>query len=476
MPQRLAPARRLSRRALLRAALAGAAGSALPAASPAAARAPAAPLARADADVAVVGAGAAGLAAAAALRAGGATVAVVEARDRVGGRVWTSAARPDLALDLGASWIHGASPRNPVAALARELGVATRATDYDNLIAYDQDGVAVSAARHQALDARLEELLAAAGTAGAARERAGKPDISLQQGLDGALRGRRLRPAERRELDYALNTSVEHEFAADAAELSLAHYDAGFAAFPGGDVLFPQGYGQIAAGLARGLDVRLGHVVRRVAHGGGVEILTSRGAVRAGRAVITLPLGVLQAGDVQFDPPLPQAKRAAIAALGSGVLNKLYLRFPQVFWERDYELLGYMAPRKGEWAEWLNMAFYLDRPVLLGFNAGSYGRASEALDDRALVAAALRALRAIYGRAVPEPTGYLRTRWAADPFARGSYSFVAVGAGPETHGALAAPVGRVLVFAGEHTSAEHPSTVHGAILSGRRAAAEALAG
>lgn len=427
-------------------------------------------------DVAVVGAGAAGLAAAADLRAAGRRVAVLEARGRPGGRVWTSGALPGLALDLGASWIHGVTPANPVAALAGALGVATLPTDYERLLTYDLDGAAVGEGRHAALDARLDGLLAAAAEAAAVRREAGLPDISLQRAIDVALGGRRLGPAARRELAYALNTTVEHEFAADAAELSAAHYDAGFGAFPGGDALFPGGYGQIIAGLARGLDVRLGHEVRRLVYGdGGVRLATTRGELVAARAVITLPLGVLQAGAVAFEPALPAATRAAIAALGSGVLNKLYLRFPRVFWDREPELLGFMAARKGEWAEWLNLAHYLDAPVLLGFNAGSYGRALEAQDDRAVVAAALRTLRAIYGRDVPEPLGYLITRWGADPFARGSYSFVAVGAGPATHAALGAPVAGRLFFAGEHTSAEHPSTVHGAILSGRRAAREIMA-
>lgn len=471
--------RPLTRRGLLRAALAvlafagaGGAGSV----AKAGASAPAVSRRQNVLDVAVIGAGAAGLAAAAALQAAGYSVAVLEARERIGGRVWTSDGLPGLALDMGASWIHGASPANPVAALARRLGVATLPTDYDNLLAYDRDAAPVDDERHAAIDARLAGVLAAAEAEAAARRRSGRPDISLQRAVDTALAGRRLDATGRRELAYALNTTIEHEFAADAAQLSLLHYDAGFGAFPGGDVLFPRGYGQIVAALARGLDVRLGHVVRRVVYGAdGVRLLTSRGELRAERAVVTLPLGVLKSGAVRFEPALPAPRLAAVRALGSGVLNKLYLRFPRVFWDREYELLGFMAERKGEWAEWLNVAFYLDEPVLLAFNAGSYGRALEALDDRAIVAAALKTLRTIYGPTVPEPRGYLASRWAADPFARGSYSFVAVGAGPNTHSTLAAPVGQRLFFAGEHTSPDHPSTVHGAILSGRRAAEEVKA-
>jgi monoamine oxidase len=462
----------LSRRTLLRASLAGLVGTAFAPAAALEARAPAIGARQSALDVLVIGAGVAGLAAAAELERGGARVAVLEARDRAGGRVWTSEGLPGLRLDLGASWIHGAAPGNPVAALARELRIATLPTDYDNLQAYDSDGSPVGEGRHAAIDDRLAVLLARAAEVGTRR---GGERLSLQQGLDTALAGRRLSPSERRELDYALNTTVEHEFAADAAELSLRGYDAGFGAFPGADRLFPEGYAQIVEGLARGLDVRFGQAVRRVVYGSaGVELNTATGMLRAERVVVTLPLGVLQAGDVRFEPPLSPSRVAAIDALGSGVLNKLHLRFPRIFWERDVELIGYLSERKGAWAEWLNLAFSTGEPLLLGFNAGSYGRATEAMGDRALIAAAMSTLRTIYGPRIPAPLGFLRTRWGRDPFARGSYSFVAVGAGPESHAALAAPLAGRLFFAGEHTSAEHPSTVHGAILSGRRAAAEIL--
>lgn len=424
-------------------------------------------------DVVVIGAGAAGLAAAAELARAGVRVAVVEARERIGGRVWTRRDAAGLALDMGAAWIHGATPANPVAALAQRFGAATLPSNYANLLIYDAAG-RIDERRHATLDARLDAALAAAAAERAARTRDGRPDIALQAAIEpiaGALN-----PSARRELDYALNTIVEHEFGADTAQLSLLHYDAGFGAFPGGDVLFADGYGQIIAGLAEGLAIHLGAVVQLVAHSaGGVRVQTSRGELHAARAVVTLPLGVLQAGTVRFEPELPAARLAATGRLGSGVLNKLYLRFPRRFWAREYELLGYVGERRGAWAEWLNLAAYVDQPVLLGLNAGSYGRALEARDDRAIVAEALATLRAMYGDAVPEPTGYTLTRWASDPFARGSYSFVAVGAGPADHAALAAPQGDRLFFAGEHTSAEHPSTVHGAILSGRRAAAQLLA-
>jgi len=433
---------------------------------------PAASPRRADADVLVIGAGMAGLGAAAALKAQGVDVLVLEARQRLGGRVWSNA---DLGmpLDLGASWIHGVTG-NPLSALAREQGLVTASTDYENLLAYDADGAEVDDARHARIDARLAALMRQAQAQRRDLRRANQPDVSLQAAFDTALAGMRLTADERRELDYAVNTIIEHEYAADVTELSLLHYDAG-QSFGGGDALFPEGYGRIVEGLARDLRIERGAVVQQVSHGAGeVRAQTSRGVFRAGYAVVTLPLGVLQANAVRFAPDLPAPMRQAAARLGSGVLNKLYLRFPRVFWAREYEFLGYMASRKGEWTEWLNLAFYTGAPVLLAFNAAAYGRASESMSDAAFVGAALDTLRTIYGPRIPEPTGFLRTRWATDPFARGAYSYMPPGATPADRQLLATPLHGRLFFAGEHTSVEHPATVHGALLSGRRAAREIL--
>ncbi|NJN93924.1 MAG: FAD-dependent oxidoreductase [Anaerolineales bacterium] len=169
---------------------------------------------------------------------------------------------------------------------------------------------------------------------------------------------------------------------------------------------------------------------------------------------------------------MPASKTAAIRRLGMGLLNKTYLRFPEAFWDDEHDLLGYIGERKGEWAEWLNIYKYTGQPILLGFNAGRYGRQIEKLSDEQIVGAAMNTLRAIYGNDVPDPTASLITRWASDPLAGGSYSYLPPGATEADREALAEPVAERLFFAGEATASDYPATVHGALLSGRRAAAE----
>jgi monoamine oxidase len=418
------------------------------------------------ADVLVLGAGMAGLSAARELTRRGHRIIVLEARDRIGGRTWTDDTL-GLPLDLGASWIHG-TRGNPLTKLADEVGAKRVRTDYDNITRYASDGRQLSARE----DAEIEEILETLAALIAEWQEEYEDDVSLQAAIQTYLKAEDLSADTLRKVWYAVDTAIEHEYAADVAELSLYWFD-NAEEYGGGDVIFPGGYGQLVSHLADGLDIRLGHIVRSVEAGSsGVRIQTDQGQFEADKAVVALPLGVLKGQDISFNPPLPAEKRRAMARLGFGVLNKVYLQFEQVFWEADAHLLGYVSERKGEWCEWLNLAPLVDAPVLLGFNAGRFGLEIESWSDGQVVASALSVLRRIYGPGVPEPRGWLVTRWGRDPFARGAYSSLMPGASPDDYDILAAPVGKRLFFAGEHTHREHPATVHGAYLSGLRTAEE----
>jgi len=414
---------------------------------------------RTKVDVIVIGAGIAGLTVARTLVDRGVDTLVVEGRDRLGGRVHTDRSL-GIPLDLGASWIHGVTD-NPITALAERAGMRTVKTSYDSGTLYGADGK--RRMDEYALEDQLEKLLDDVEGAG-----------SLGDALERRLR--KLSPARRLDLQYALHAGIELEYAASIDELSLEEYDEGLED-EGGDVVFPDGYDVLATSLARGLDVRLGHEVTRIVHGtDGVRIVTAHGQLTADRAVITIPLGVLQAGRIAFDPVLPAGKLFALDHLGMGVLDKCYLRFDDAFWrDDDTDWIGRVSDPPGQWAEYLNLQRVLGQPLLLAFNAGPVARAIEPLDDPRTIEAALAALRTCYGDRVTAPTGALITRWAADPFARGAYSFLRPGGSPRDREALATAIDGRLFFAGEATVTDHPATVRGAHESGLRAAAEVLA-
>ena len=241
----------------------------------------------------------------------------------------------------------------------------------------------------------------------------------------------------------------------------------------GADALFAAGYGQIVDCLAKGLDIRLEHPVTQIDYAGRRVVLrTGPGTTfDAAMAIVTVPLGVLKSGSPVFQPALPRRKRRAIDQLGMGVLNKTCLLFDDVFWQQAVELVGYVGAETGQWAETLNLYPYTGQPILMMFNAGSYGARIEAMSDTEIVAEALEALADMYGP-VPPPKDALITRWRSDPWSYGSYSYVPVGASFRRHSDLARPVDGKVFFAGEATHRDCPATVHGAFLSGVRAARE----
>lgn len=417
---------------------------------PDASKAPNAPKER----VVVIGAGMAGLAAARRLVDAGMDVTVVEARDRIGGRTWTDTSL-GVPIDLGAAWIHGPEG-NPIAELADQVGARRVETDFDRPVLF-RNGAEVGADVVESTLAGWQEI---AKELGALSENAGE-DESVASGLA------QVADMDNPFVQWSVASEIAGDYAADPDELSLK-WLGNEGEFGGPDLILPGGYTQLTQHLARGLTIRLSTEVSRVSYGGsGVRIETSQGVLEADRAIVTIPLGVLKAGTIAFEPPLPDEKQAAIERLGFGVLDKVVLKFDQPFWP-DADVIGLVGGEQ-PLPMLINGETFADVPLLVGLRGGSEARAREALSDQDAVSQVVTALGA------PPPTGSLVTRWAADPYARGSYSFVAVGSSPDDMEALAEPVNDRLAFAGEATNAEFFGTVHGAYLSGVREADRILA-
>jgi monoamine oxidase len=418
----------------------------------------------------VIGAGMAGLAAARTLREAGREAVVLEARDRVGGRVRTSESL-GAPVDLGASWIHGVRG-NPMSELADRAQVRRVATPHERAGAFDGSGW-LTRRRVARVQRDFAQLLADAGRRA---RRADGADRSLRESIDGIVPAD-LEAAGRAELAMQ-ERFLSLMMGADLDDLSARWWDQD-QELPGGDELLVEGYEPIARMLSAGLDVRLGHAVDRVEvdrleMDRGVTVSGAFGALRADAVVVTLPLGVLRAGAVRFEPGLPAEKRAALERVHMGLLDKVVLRFPERRWPRGYTYFGHLFPEGEEPWGFLDLAELGWPPILVAFVAGRHAEALERRGDSEVVEIALRGLARILGERPPAPTGAIVTRWRADPFALGSYSHLSPGATLDDYDTLGAPVGDVLYFAGEHTHRRYPATAHGAYLSGVRAAEQLL--
>ncbi|MBL3700965.1 flavin monoamine oxidase family protein [Leucobacter luti] len=426
------------------------------------------------ADTIVVGAGVAGLTAARLLALAGQRVIVLEARDRIGGRLHTE--RLDgRTTDLGASWIHGIT-ESPVHEVTRALGMRDVEFTMGSFQAggrpvayYGPAGERLSQAAADAFiadvaacDALLPEVIAALPSG-----------ASYADAAEAALT--RLGWAEERaeRVREYLRHRTEEQYGAWIADLDAHGLDDDET--EGDEVVFPDGYDRLAAGIAAGLDVRLSTAVTRLVWSErGVEATAGGATFSAARAVVTVPVGVLKAGTLAIEPALPEPVAGALDRLEMNAFEKIFLRFPERFWDEDV----YAIRRQGEagawWHSWYDLTALHGEPTLLTFAAGPCAREIRGWDDARVVASVLDALRELYGDAVPEPTAAHLTHWQDDERSRGSYAYMTLGSLPEDHTLLATPIGGVLHLAGEATWQDDPATITAALCSGHRAAERIL--
>jgi monoamine oxidase len=411
--------------------------------------------------VIVVGAGMAGLAAARKLQSDGYTVVVLEARDRIGGRTYTTD-ELGFPFDHGASWIHGIRG-NPMTRLAKQSDTEFVRTDDQSVSAYFADGSEAGSTRLAAAEQRFNEVYDELSEYG---------DL----GVSFETVARRRFPDLLRDPLTALVTSAYLTFdTGDLDRLSSLYYDAG-EVMGGPEAIVTGGYGRIAGYLADGLDVRLRKVVRSVAaRDAGATVTTSGGEqLDADAVIVAVPLGVLKAGAIEFTPPLSPRKRTAIERVGFSAVNKVGLVWDKRFWDEE-QFIAYASEVDDQFNYFVNFdAFTPGTNALMTFAYADAARATERMSDTVLRDGVMANLRAIYGDDSPDPTALQRTRWVRDPFSRGAYSFTAVDTVPEDFEALATPESPTLFFAGEHTEPDYFSTAHGAYLSGLRAAAEVV--
>lgn len=401
-------------------------------------------------DVAVIGAGAAGIAAARRLTGTGLSVVVLEARDRIGGRAHTIV-REGQALDMGCGWLHSAD-ENPLARLAEAGGFTVDRTrpPWESQ-AFNHEMSPAEQAGFRAAFAAFEDRVAEAAGRGEEGPASGlfEPDCRWNPRIDaisGALNGARF------------------------AEVSILDYDA--YRDTGMNWRVVEGYGRLVERLGAAAPVVLDCPVSRVDRTGPIlRLETAKGGVEARAVILTLPTDLIAAEAVRFDPPLPDLMEAA-ASLPLGLASKLHM---MVEGAEDF------PPDSQLWgrADTPDTAGYhlrpFGRPMIEAWFGGDIARQLEADGEAAFFAFASDELANLLGSDMRKRIAPVATSmWGADPWSRGAYSHALPGhAGDRAK--LKAPVSDRIFIAGEATSESFYGTAHGAWLEGARAASEALA-
>ena len=432
--------------------------------------------------VIVIGAGASGLAASQTLLSQGCQVQVLEARDRIGGRVQTVSLGDHL-VDLGASWIHGIGPnagdlprwagkQNPIYELSQSNSIKTVPSWEDESSAkikfynYKSPGSPFPEADvHNLIDQINEFVDSKVET------------CSQHDSLKTILKGFNPK-ADKHLFDAVLSHMYCQDDAAELDQISLKYFDDVWQ-FDGQEHVFLEGFGKVIEVLSKGVSIELNKVVTEVNYAANeVKVKTLDGSdYLADKVIVTVPLGVLQSNSIKFMPELSPHKSAAIQRLGMGLMDKLWLEFPEAFWknDRDSDWICYASESPGLWVDALNVHKYTGVPLIAMFNVGEAAIQMSQLSDQEVLDSAMKAIRDWYPDA-PQYVRYVRTNWGKDPFALGSYPFVKVGACGEDFESFTeskSTLGKVF-FAGDGTVRGMIGCVHAAYISGVDAANSAI--
>ena len=409
--------------------------------------------------VIVVGGGISGITAAHYLKKQHVEVLVLEAQEKLGGRLRTD--RSDgVVFDEGASWIHGPD-NNPITDLAKASGMETFLTKDDLVVVYNNKGEKYSDAVLEKEELKYEDVLNDIG---------GKKTESVAE----YIRNEYPEYTENLLWRYMWSAFLEFDTGGDIDQLSSKYfYDD--EAFDGEDLIVTNGYDRLIQYLSEEIPVELSTSVSNIDYSGSdIQVETNNGTFSADYVLVTVPLGVLKKQKIGFVPDLRSKTQKAIEYLDMGTVNKFLCVWDTAFWDVDQQYIGYTPEVKGKFNYFLNAKTFSNKNALMTFAFGAYSKQTETMSDEEISEEIMSHLKVIYGDSIPYPKLIKRTFWNTNPYTYGAYSFVGFGGKSKYYNWFKQKKKTNLFFAGEHTAKAYRGTVHGAYLSGLREAKRIL--
>ena len=410
--------------------------------------------------VVIVGAGVSGLVAANLLKQTSAEVIILEATDYIGGRVKTdwSLGAP---FEYGAGWIHGPSPDNPIKQLADEAGGEYFITDDDSIELLDISGNDMSSEIWDEIEEIWQEVF---------YEIYDDPKVSFLDLINEYDETIWNDPNVR----WIFSAFTEFDFGGPLNQISASLTNQ-MSAFPTEDVILTNGYNKVVDLLSKGIDITLNSAVKKIDYQKEeIFVHTNDTSYTCDYLICSVPLGVLKAGKIKFNPPLPNFMANSIKNIGFGSVTKLAIKFNDQFWDDDVQYYYTVVKQNGRWPIWMNYRTFSDEKILLGLCVGEYALKADLMSDKEILEDALEVLKTVWEDDVGSVKKIIRTSWLTEPYFKGAYSFPSTQSSEEDFENFSESLNDQIYFCGEHTNLQYLATTHGALMSGIRAAKEVI--
>ncbi|KAL7382463.1 hypothetical protein ABVT39_022906 [Epinephelus coioides] len=437
-------------------------------------------------NVIIIGAGASGLAAARQLQNFGTQVVVLEARERIGGRVWDDTSL-GVTVGRGAQIVNGCV-NNPIALMCEQMGIKMHKLG-ERCDLFQEGGQVTDPAIDKRMDFHFNAILDVVSEW--RKDKSQSQDTPLREKVQEVKKnflqesGIQFSELEEKVLQFHLS-NLEFACGSTLDQVSARSWDHNefFAQFSGDHTLLTKGYSALLHKLAEGLNIHTKCSVQAIDYSGDVVKVTSSNGSQwtAQKVLVTVPLTLLQKNFIQFNPPLPERKLKAIHSLGAGIIEKIALQFPYRFWDNKIQgadYFGHIPPspdKRGMFSVFYDMEPQGKQAVLMSVITGDAVPTVRDMEDKEVVDECMKVLRELFKeQEVPEPLNFFVTHWGKDMWSQMSYSFVKTGGSGEAYDILAEDVQGKVFFAGEATNRHFPQTVTGAYLSGVREASKMAA-